>query len=87
MLRFNLSFQQGEKFSELGILGPTKVIGNYPTNVTLGSVINLYGFLGNHEGTVEYYQILLEQGNTTTFISNSTAATRPDDKGVLLCSR
>ncbi len=66
-----------ERFSELGVLGPNKVIGGYPTNVTAGQQFQLYGYIGNHDGVVSYYQMLVKLGNKTTQISNSTYARAP----------
>jgi uncharacterized membrane protein len=66
-----------ESFSELGILGPTQKISGYPQNVTVGQPILLYAYLGNHEGTVQYYQLLVKLGNESTVITNSTYARAP----------
>ena len=66
------------RFSELGVLGPNIVIGGYPTNITQGSVVHLYVYVGNHEGTVTYYQVLVKLGNSATLISNTTAANAPE---------
>jgi uncharacterized membrane protein len=66
-----------QPFSELGVLGPNQKIGGYPTNVTAGQQISLYGYVGNHEGVASYYQFLVKLGNQSTVVSNSTAATAP----------
>jgi len=66
-----------EPFSELGVLGPNQTIGGYPTNVTVGQQISLYGYVGNHEGAVTYYDMLVKLGNNSTQISNSTFADAP----------
>jgi len=66
-----------EPFSELGVLGPGQVIGGYPTMVTTGQQFTLYVYVGNHEGSVGYYQVLAKEGNQATVISNSTAANLP----------
>ncbi len=66
-----------ERFSELGVLGPNQAIGGYPTNVTLGQQISLYGYIGNHEGTIAYYDMLVKLGNNSTQVSNSTSASAP----------
>lgn len=66
-----------EKFSELGILGPDQKIGGYPTTVTVGQPIPLYVYVGNHEGSPTYYQVLVKEGNQGTVVSNSTAAKAP----------
>ena len=67
----------GEPFSELGVLGPGQVIGGYPTTVTAGQQFTLYVYVGNHEGSVGYYQVIAKEGNQATVISNSTAANLP----------
>lgn len=66
-----------ERFSELGILGPTKTIAGYPQNVTAGQPIQLYAYLGNQQGTVQFYQLLVKLGNGSTVITNSTYARAP----------
>lgn len=63
-----------ESFSELGILGPNQKIGGYPTTLTVGEQFQLYGYVGNHEGVVSYYQVFVKLGNQSTEISNSTYA-------------
>ena len=65
-------------FSELGILGPNMIIGGYPTSVTQGGAVHLYCYVGNHEGTVAYYQVLVKLGNSATFVSNTTSADAPE---------
>ena len=67
----------GETFSELGVLGPTQTISEYPTNVTVGQQFNLYVYVGNHQGMASYYQVLVKEGNQATVVSNSTAANLP----------
>src|SRR5208337_5587660 len=66
-----------EEFSELGVLGPNQTIANYPTVLITGQSFVLYGYVGNHEGVVDYYQMLIKLGNQTTQISNSTSAVAP----------
>jgi uncharacterized membrane protein len=66
-----------QPFSELGILGPSETIGAYPQNVTAGQEFHLYGYVGNHEGSVSYYEFEAKLGNQSTAVSNSTAADAP----------
>ncbi|MDG6906026.1 MAG: DUF1616 domain-containing protein [Nitrososphaerota archaeon] len=66
-----------ERFSELGVLGPNQTIANYPTSLSTGQSFLLYGYIGNHEGAVDYYQMLIKLGNQTTQISNQTSSTAP----------
>ncbi|SRR6266581_2545449 len=63
-----------ENFSELGILGPNKTIGDYPRVVAANQSFLLYGLIGNHEGIVQNYQMLVKLGNQTTEVSNTTFA-------------
>jgi uncharacterized membrane protein len=71
---FYLGNRVSEPFSQLAILGPNKEIGNFPTTLVAGHKFSLYGYVGNHEGTVNYYQVLVKLGNQSTQISNSTYA-------------
>jgi uncharacterized membrane protein len=66
-----------QAFSELAILGPNQSFGGYPTSVVVGQQVFLYGYIANHEGLVNYYQLLVKLGNQTTQISNSTYAQAP----------
>jgi uncharacterized membrane protein len=66
-----------QKSSELGILGPNRTIGNYPTSLLQNQSFTLYGYLVNQEGTAQYYNILVKLGNQSTQISNSTYADAP----------
>ena len=66
-----------ENFSELGVLGPNQTIANYPTSLVAGQSFHLYGFVGNHEGAVEYYRVLVKLGNQTTQVSNKTSSIAP----------
>jgi uncharacterized membrane protein len=67
----------GEKFSELGVLGPDQKIGGYPTSLAVGQHFLLYTYVGNHEGGPGYYQVLVKAGNQSTTVSNSTSADAP----------
>lgn len=49
-----------EPFSELGILGPTMVIGDYPGNVTVGETIDLNIYVANHLGKPTYYEVMVK---------------------------
>jgi len=48
-----------EPFSELGILGPNMKLGDYPKDGVTGEPFDLYLYLGNHEGNVQYYQVIV----------------------------
>jgi uncharacterized membrane protein len=65
------------KYSELGILGPEQTTRGYPTSVPVNQSFLLYGFVENHEGNVENYQLLVKLGNQATVVSNATYANAP----------
>ncbi len=66
-----------EPFSELGLLGPNKKIGDYPKEVLVNESINLYLYIGNHEGRSIYYIIYGKLGNKSTFINETVPADAP----------
>jgi uncharacterized membrane protein len=65
------------RYSELGVLGPDGTAKGYPTSVAVNQSFLLYGFVGNHEGNVENYQVLVKLGNQTTIVNNATYANAP----------
>ncbi|MGB9959767.1 MAG: DUF1616 domain-containing protein [Candidatus Bathyarchaeales archaeon] len=66
---------EGEKFSELWILGPGHVIENYPFNVMVGESYTVYVGVGNHMGASAYYLLCFKLRNQTEPLPNSTAGT------------
>lgn len=66
-----------EPFSELGLLGPKMKIGDYPKIVLTNETINLYLYIGNHEGRVMYYIIYAKLGNRSTIINENVSAAAP----------
>ena len=63
-----------EPFSELGILGPNQKIADYPTSVLTGQNFTLYLYVGNHEGHVMYYQVLVKLGDRSNANGNASLA-------------
>ena len=61
-----LSKRVVEPFSELGVLGPTKKIGDYPKLVVAGENITLYCYVGNHMGKPMYYAVYVKVGSRET---------------------
>jgi len=47
-------------YSEIGILGENMMIGEYPTEPDPGEPIALTIYLGNHEGQLMYYTVLVK---------------------------
>ncbi len=52
-----------EPFSELGVLGPDGKLGDYPRNVTAGDVVKLLLYVGNEEGSAQYYRVDVKVGD------------------------
>lgn len=59
-----------EPFSELGVLGSEVKIGDYPRELIVKEPFTLYLYVGNREGRVMYYAVLVKLGNKTTSISD-----------------
>lgn len=59
-----------ESFSELAVLGSEMKIGDYPEEVAAGEAFSLYLYVGNHEGKVMRYAVLVKLGNKTTLVSS-----------------
>lgn len=66
-----------EPFSELGVLGPEMKLGDYPNQVETGESMDLYLYLGNHEGTLQYYRVYAKQGDQSVNISDTEAYPEP----------
>lgn len=66
-----------EPFSELGLLGPGKMIGGYPRVVVAGKPFLLHVYIGNHEGRTVWYRILIKLGNESTFVNSTVSAEAP----------
>src|SRR5260370_7239309 len=66
-----------QRFSELGILGPDQTIKGYPTSVAANQSFLLYGYIGNQEGNIEDYQLLVKIGDQETTVTNTTFANAP----------
>ncbi|MCW3977752.1 MAG: DUF1616 domain-containing protein [Candidatus Bathyarchaeota archaeon] len=65
----------GERFSELWLLGPTRMAEDYPFNVTVGEEKQVFLGIGNHMGRSTYYVVYVKLRNQTQGAPNSTTAT------------
>ena len=63
-----LAGRQGEQFSELGILGPNQMIGDYPKEVVAGDTINLFAYVGNHMGEPKWFSVLVKIGDSSSTV-------------------
>jgi uncharacterized membrane protein len=59
-----------EPFSELGVLGQDGKLGDYPHQVTAGGVVKLFLYVGNDEGSVQYYRVDVKVGDQEQNISD-----------------
>ncbi len=59
-----------EPFSELGILGPNLLLGDYPSTLLVGEEFDLYLYLGNHEGETSYYRVYVVLGDQSLNVSD-----------------
>jgi uncharacterized membrane protein len=66
---------EGEQFSELYLLGPSKMAENYPSNIAVGENYSVYVNVGNHLGSSAYYIIYVKLGNQTDQLPNATLGT------------
>ena len=74
---YYLANRNVEPFSELGILGPNQKIADYPSSVLTGQNFTLYLYVGNHEGQVTYYQVLVKLGNQSNASINASLPVQP----------
>jgi len=58
--------EQGESFSELGILSQNKTMDNYPSQTVINQTIHLHGYVGNHMGEPMLYTVLVKLGDNQT---------------------
>ena len=65
----------GERFSELYLLGPNNMANNYPFDIAGGQNYSVYVNVGNHLGSSAYYLIELKFRNETDSSPNSTTGT------------
>jgi len=68
-------FPEGEKFSELWILGSTHQMNDYPFNVSQGVSYHVFLGLGNQMGSLEYYSIRVKLRNQSEPMSDNSAGT------------
>lgn len=70
-----LRLPDGEKFSELWILGPEHMMENYPFKVRFGENYSVYIGVGNHVDSSAYYLVYVKLRNQTEPLPNVTAET------------
>ena len=70
-----ISFPGGERFSEFWVLGSNRMAENYPFNVSMNEVYNVYLGIGNHMGDLEYYMVYVKFRNQTEPLPDSVNGT------------
>ena len=83
--QYYLSGLTGETFSELGILGPNMILGDYPREVVAGDNVHLFAYVGNHLGEPAWFSVLVKVGDNSTSVDplQAPAIKRID---VVLCN-
>ena len=54
---------QGERFSEVWVLGSNHMMGDYPFDVSEGTSYSVFLGVGNRMGSLQYYKFLVKFGN------------------------
>ncbi len=67
----------GEPFDAIGLLNENCVIGEYPSQLTIGENVTLCIFVYNHMDKVEYYKVVYRIGTNETIPSNTTSSPEP----------
>ena len=60
---FTASFTP-EAFSEIAVLGPSRLLKDYPKTIAVDESIDLFLFVKNLEGKVEYYRVYVKLDQT-----------------------
>ncbi len=66
-----------DPFSEIAVLSPNKTISDYPKELVVGEAFNLFLYLGNHEGRVMYYRVLVKLGDQASNVSDAQPLDAP----------
>src|SRR3990170_4443414 len=74
MLSLSVSFPMGtERFSELWVLGPNHMAGDYPFNIRVNESYSVFFGVGNHMGSSSYYLVYVKFRNQTQPLPNPTS--------------
>jgi len=63
-----------ERFSELWVLGPTRMADGYPFTVRVGEQYRLFVGMGNHMGSSTYYVVYVKFRNQTQSLPDTLSA-------------
>jgi hypothetical protein len=70
-----LHLPEGERFSELWVLGPNHMAEDYPFNVRVKENYLVYVGVGNHMGSSAYYVVYVKFRNQFESLPNATTET------------
>jgi hypothetical protein len=73
-----VSLPEGERYSELYLLGPTHMMEDYPFNISAGALYPIYLGVVNHMGGLEYYAIHVKFRNHSESSPDSLLGTASD---------
>jgi hypothetical protein len=68
-------FPEGEKFSEIWLLGPTHMMEGYPFDVSPGAGHHVFLSVGNQMGGLEYYSLQVKLRNESEPMPDKLAGT------------
>lgn len=74
-LAYLLPARASERFSELYVLGPSRMAEGYPFNVKADETYKVFVGIGNHMGSSVYYSLCVKLRNRVEPLPNSTTAT------------
>jgi hypothetical protein len=70
-----VSFPEGEKFSEMWLLGPTHMMEGYPFHVSPRASYHVFLGVGNQMGGLEYYSLQVKLRNESEPVPDNSAGT------------
>ncbi len=69
-----ITLPHGEPFTEIWLLGPNRLIEDYPLNVTSNQLYTVYLGIANHMGDFEYYVAYAQLRNQSDSFPNVTSS-------------
>jgi hypothetical protein len=70
-----IELPEGERFSELYLLGPNQMAQGYPSNIAVGQNYSVYVNVANQLGSSAYYVLYVKLGNANDQLPNTTLET------------
>lgn len=82
--QYFLAGSTGETYSELGVLGPSMTLGDYPKMVVAGDSLNLYVYVGNQMGKPVCYTVMIKIGDNNTNVNPAPIGVSMELERILL---